>query len=58
MAMWEEDLLRSGAVGRACLVIGTSVAFCLLSVAAGHYATAGPTGGAVQVAQNIIEEEA
>lgn len=52
------DLLRSGAVGRACLNVGASVAFCLLSVAAGHYVAAGFNGGAVQVAQNIVEEEA
>lgn len=52
------DLLRSGAVGRACLNVALSIGLCLVSVAAGHYAAAGLNGGAVQVAQTTIEEEA
>ena len=51
------DLLRSGAVERACLNVAVSVAFCLLSVAAGHYAAVGLNGGAVPIAQNVVEEE-
>lgn len=52
------DLLRAGAVGRACINVGLSVSLCLISVAAGHYAAAALNGGAVQVAQTAIEEEA
>ena len=51
------DLLRSGAVGRACLNVAASVLLCLLSVTAGHVAAAGLNGGAVPIAQNVMEEE-
>ena len=51
------DLLRSGAVGRACLNGAASVLLCLLSVTAGHFAAAGLNGGAVPIAQNVAEEE-
>ena len=52
------DLLRSGATGRAMANVGASVLLCLLSVAAGHYAASAVNGGAVQVAQTTVEEEA
>ena len=52
------DLLRTGAVGRACVNVAASVVLCLLSVAAGHYVGAALNGGAVQVAQIVLEEEA
>ena len=52
------DLLRAGAVGRACLNVVASVALCLISVTAGHFAAAGLNGGAVQIAQTALEEEA
>lgn len=52
------ELLRAGAVGRAALNVGLSVALCLASVAAGHLLAAQLNGGAVQVVQNVLEEEA
>lgn len=52
------DLLRAGAVGRAALNVGLSVVLCMASVTAGHLLAAQLNGGAVQIAQNNIEEEA
>ena len=52
------DLLRSDAWGRALLNVGLSVMLCLAAVATGHYAAAALNGGARQVAENIVEEEA
>jgi CrcB protein len=52
------DLLRAGAMGRAMANIGVSVALCLVSVAAGHLLAAQLNGGAVQIVQNVLEEEA
>lgn len=56
------DLLRGGAVGRAMLNIGLSVALCLLAVAAGS-ASGSQIGGAQaqlsqSASQTAIEEEA
>lgn len=52
------DLLRAGAVGRAMLHIGLSVMLCLAAVAAGHAIAAQMNGGAAEVAQTKVEEEA
>ncbi len=52
------DLLRAGAVGRAALNVVVSVVLCLASVTAGHLLAAQMNGGAVQVVQNVIEDEA
>lgn len=52
------DLLRSGAMARAGLNIAASVALCVASVALGHALAAQLNGGAVQIAQISIEEEA
>ena len=52
------DLLRGGAAGRACLNIGLSLALCLGAVALGHALASHLNGGAAQVAQTAIEEEA
>lgn len=52
------DLLRKGTLGAALMNIVLSVALCLCSVAAGHYLAAHFNGGASQVAQIAIEEEA
>src|SRR5262249_15846033 len=51
------DLLRSGAIVRAGINIGASVAFCVASVALGHLAAAELNGGMGQVAQIAIERE-
>lgn len=52
------ELLRAGAVGRAAINVGVSVVLCVASVTAGHLLAAQLNGGAVQVVQNIVEEEA
>lgn len=52
------DLLRADAWGRALANVGLSVLLCLASVAAGHCAAAALNGGAQQVAETIVEEEA
>lgn len=52
------DLLRSGAVGRAALNIGLSVVLCILAVAAGHFIAAYFNGGATEIAQTTLEEDA
>ncbi len=51
------DLLRAGAVGRACLHVVLSVLLCLGSVALGHAVASRLNGGAVAVAQTAVEEE-
>ncbi|QKC96048.1 fluoride efflux transporter CrcB [Mesorhizobium sp. NZP2298] len=52
------DLLRAGGFGRAALNIGLSVLLCVGAVALGHIIAARINGGATQVAQSMIEEEA
>lgn len=52
------DLLRAGALGRACVNIAGSVVVCILAVAAGHAMAAYFNGGAQKIAQAAIEEEA
>ncbi|CDN95767.1 MULTISPECIES: fluoride efflux transporter CrcB [Agrobacterium] len=52
------DLLRSGAMIRAGLNIGLSVLLCVIAVAAGHMIASHLNGGAVQIAQAAVEEEA
>ena len=52
------DLLRNGAWARALINIGASVVLCLLAVAAGHALASLFNGGARQIAQTIVEEEA
>ena len=52
------DLLRAGGFGRAALNIGLSVLLCVCAVALGHIIAARINGGATQVAQSMMEEEA
>ncbi|MGA0602692.1 fluoride efflux transporter CrcB [Caulobacter sp. KR2-114] len=52
------DLLRGGALARAALNMGASVALCVAAVAVGHALAAHFNGGARQIAQIAIEEEA
>ncbi len=52
------DLLRAGAVGRACLHVALSVLLCLAAVAAGHGLASWLNGGAVAIAQGATEEKA
>ena len=52
------DLLRSGATGRAAINVVASMILCVAAVAAGHQIAALMNGGAPQVAQLPIEEEA
>ncbi len=52
------DLLRGDAWGRALTNVAVSVLLCLGSVALGHYTASALNGGAVQVAETVIEEEA
>ena len=52
------DLLRGGATGRALINIFLSVALCLCAVAVGHALASHLNGGASQVAQIPLEEEA
>ena len=52
------DLVRAGGLGRAALNIGLSVVLCVGAVALGHIIAARLNGGATQVAQIAIEEEA
>jgi CrcB protein len=52
------DLLRTGATGRAFLNIGLSLVLCLGAVALGHALASHLNGGATQIAQLPIEEEA
>lgn len=52
------DLLRGGTTGRALVNIGISVVLCLLAVAIGHKLGAQLNGGATQMSQIPIEEDA
>ena len=52
------DLLRSGALTRAAINVVLSVVLCILAVAAGHAIAAYFNGGATEIAQMEIEEEA
>jgi fluoride exporter len=52
------DLMRNGAAGRAFVNVFASVIFCLAAVSVGHWIAARLNGGAVQIAQTAIEEEA
>ncbi|MFT3731763.1 MAG: fluoride efflux transporter CrcB [Hyphomicrobium sp.] len=52
------DLLRSGSVTRAAMNIILSITLCILAVAAGHYIAAYLNGGAEQIAQTTLEEDA
>ena len=52
------DLLRAGALGRAATNVIGSAVLCILAVAAGHALGAYFNGGAQQIAQTEIEEDA
>lgn len=52
------DLLRAGALTRAASNIVLSVVLCVVAVAAGHLIGAYFNGGATEIAQITIEEEA
>lgn len=52
------DLLRGGAVVRAMLNVLLSVALCLCAVALGHALASHLNGGAAEIAQTRLEEEA
>lgn len=52
------DLLRGGAMGRAIANILLSVTLCVCAVALGHFLASHLNGGAAQIAQIRIEEEA
>jgi CrcB protein len=52
------DLLRGGAVVRAAINVAASVTLCILAVALGHILAAKLNGGAHDIAQIAIEEEA
>ena len=52
------DLLRSGAPGRAAINVVASVILCVAAVALGHYIAAAINGGASQIAQTQVEEDA
>jgi CrcB protein len=52
------DLLRQGAVTRAFVNVAASVVLCVAAVAIGHQLAALMNGGAREVAQLPIEEEA
>jgi len=52
------DLMRSGAMGRAAVNVAASLALCIGAVAVGHLVAAQFNGGARQIAQVAIQEEA
>lgn len=52
------DLMRAGALSRAAINIVASVILCLGAVALGHALASRLNGGAEQIAQAAIEEEA
>ena len=52
------DLLRNGAIVRAVMNITASVALCVVAVAIGHAVAAQFNGGAREIAQLSIEEDA
>lgn len=51
------DLLRSGAIVRACINVVASVVLCIGAVAVGHLIATRINGGVAQVAQAAIEEQ-
>jgi len=52
------DLMRAGALGRAAINIALSVALCVAAVAIGHMLASRLNGGATQIAQTALEEDA
>ncbi len=52
------DLMRSGSMARASINVVASVVLCVAAVAAGPFIAAPLNGGAAQIAQSAIEEEA
>ena len=52
------DLMRGGAFGRAAVNVVASVVLCVAAVALGHLIGAHFNGGAPEIAQIAIEEEA
>lgn len=52
------DLLRAGSVTRAAINILLSVILCVSAVAIGHFIGAYFNGGATQIAQTALEEDA
>lgn len=52
------DLLRGGSPTKAAFNIVLSVTLCILAVAAGHYIASYFNGGAEQIAQTTLEEDA
>jgi CrcB protein len=52
------DLMRNGAVVRAGINMIVSVVLCILAVSLGHFISTQMNGGARQIAQIAIEEEA
>ncbi len=52
------DLMRNGALERAAINVAASVVLCIAAVAAGHAVGAHFNGGAHEIAQIPIEEEA
>ena len=52
------DLMRSGAIGRAAINVVASVVLCVLAVGLGHALASHFNGGATQIAQIAIEEDA
>lgn len=52
------DLMRSGAMVRASINVVASVILCIVAVSVGHLIAAHLNGGATQIAQLAIEEDA
>jgi CrcB protein len=52
------DLMRGGYMGRALFYVVASVVLCVLGVGVGHALAARLNGGAFDIAQIVIEEEA
>jgi len=52
------DLIRAGAIGRAAINVIASVVLCVLAVGLGHALASHLNGGATQIAQVSIEEDA
>lgn len=52
------DLLRTGAMLRACINVAASVVLCIAAVAVGHFIATRINSGAPDVAQVAIEEQA
>ncbi|MBB3656506.1 CrcB protein [Rhizobium sp. BK650] len=51
------ELLRTGAVVRACINVATSVVLCIGAVAVGHFIATRINSGTADVAQAAIEEQ-